>query len=167
MQFKTIIFPAFLPGISFFVSESESVHSSRTNMFLSESGGKFWSWWLEVLEFWHFPILFWPLIVVWLSSTEILQDFLDEILNNLDLAKNIYQKSNDEKSYLTSLKNTTGIGKDTSFNACFINVEKNVVIDNNTLIKNKLDVSGVEISNNLLVHVDSRMNNKLDVYFEV
>ena len=30
-------------------------------------------------------------------------------------------------------------------------------------MNNKLDVSGVEISNNLLVHVDSRMNNKLDV----
>ena len=65
--------------------------------------------------------------------------------------------------FMDSVKNTTGIGKDTSFNACFINVEKNVVIDNNTLIKNKLDVSGVEISNNLFVHVDSRMNNKLDV----
>ena len=30
-------------------------------------------------------------------------------------------------------------------------------------MNNKLDVSGVELSNNLLVHVDSRMNNKLDV----
>ena len=39
---------------------------------------------------------------------EILQDFLDEILTNLEITKNIYQKSNDEKSYLTAVKNTTG-----------------------------------------------------------
>ena len=39
---------------------------------------------------------------------EILQDFLDEILINLEKTKNIYQKSNDEKSYLTAVKNTTG-----------------------------------------------------------
>ena len=39
---------------------------------------------------------------------EILEDFLSEVLNNLDLAKNIYRKSNEEKNYLTSIKNTTG-----------------------------------------------------------
>tara|TARA_B110000444_G_C18792063_1_gene572934 strand:- start:248 stop:1549 length:1302 start_codon:yes stop_codon:yes gene_type:complete len=39
---------------------------------------------------------------------EILEDFLIEVLNNLELAKNIYQKSNDEKNYLTSIKNATG-----------------------------------------------------------
>jgi preprotein translocase subunit SecA len=39
---------------------------------------------------------------------KILEDFLDEILSNLELVKNIYQKSNDEKTYLTSIKNTTG-----------------------------------------------------------
>ena len=39
---------------------------------------------------------------------EILEDFLSEVLNNLDLAKDIYRKSNEEKNYLTSIKNTTG-----------------------------------------------------------
>ena len=39
---------------------------------------------------------------------EILEDFLDEFLNNLEKARNIYQKSNDKKSYLASIKSTTG-----------------------------------------------------------
>ncbi len=39
---------------------------------------------------------------------EILEDFLSEVLNNLEIAKNTYQTSNDEKSYLASIKNTTG-----------------------------------------------------------
>ncbi len=39
---------------------------------------------------------------------EILNDFLNEILNNLEKVRNIYQKSNDEKTYLTSIKNTLG-----------------------------------------------------------
>ena len=39
---------------------------------------------------------------------EILEDFLNEVLINLDKIKNIYQKSNDKKSYLASMKNTTG-----------------------------------------------------------
>ncbi len=39
---------------------------------------------------------------------EILEDFLNEILNNFKKIKNIYLKSNDEKSYLSSIKNTTG-----------------------------------------------------------
>ena len=39
---------------------------------------------------------------------EILEDFLIEVLNNLETVKNIYQKSNDQKSYLASIKNTTG-----------------------------------------------------------
>jgi preprotein translocase subunit SecA len=39
---------------------------------------------------------------------EILKDFLDEVLDNLEIVKNNYQKSNDEKTYLTSLKNTLG-----------------------------------------------------------
>tara|TARA_B110001452_G_scaffold179014_1_gene150224 strand:- start:554 stop:3106 length:2553 start_codon:yes stop_codon:yes gene_type:complete len=39
---------------------------------------------------------------------EILEDFLSEILNNLISAKNSYQTSNDEKKFLTSIKNTTG-----------------------------------------------------------
>ncbi len=39
---------------------------------------------------------------------EILDEFFDEVLENLELSRNIYQKSNDEKSYLASIKNTTG-----------------------------------------------------------
>jgi preprotein translocase subunit SecA len=39
---------------------------------------------------------------------EILEDFLIEVLDNLELVKNTYQKSNDEKNYLTSTKNATG-----------------------------------------------------------
>ncbi len=39
---------------------------------------------------------------------DILNDFLDEVMEGLTSIKNIYQKSNDEKSYLASIKNTTG-----------------------------------------------------------
>ena len=39
---------------------------------------------------------------------EILKDFLVEILNNLKLVKNTFEKSNDKKNYLTEIKNTTG-----------------------------------------------------------
>jgi len=37
-----------------------------------------------------------------------LEDFLNEVLNNLEIIKNAYQKSTDEKNYLTSIKNATG-----------------------------------------------------------
>ncbi len=39
---------------------------------------------------------------------EILEDFLNEVLNNLEMTRNIYQKSNDKKSYLASMKNILG-----------------------------------------------------------
>ena len=39
---------------------------------------------------------------------KVLQDFLVEVLKNLELAKGIYEKSNNEKNYLTAIKNTTG-----------------------------------------------------------
>ena len=39
---------------------------------------------------------------------EILDDFLNEVLFNLETIKNVYQKTNDKKSYLASIKNTTG-----------------------------------------------------------
>ena len=42
------------------------------------------------------------------SVEEILDDFLIEVSNTLEVAKNTYQKSNDEKNYLTSVKNITG-----------------------------------------------------------
>ena len=85
---------------------------------------------------------------------EILQDFLDEILNNLDLAKNIYQKSNDEKSYLTSLKNTTGniIDDKTLISMASLNKLKfSEKIKNFYLSKKKerVNIMGSEESNNL------------------
>ena len=39
---------------------------------------------------------------------EILEDFLNEILSNLEKIRSVYQKSNDEKSYLASIKSTIG-----------------------------------------------------------
>ena len=44
-----------------------------------------------------------------------------------------------------------------------VEVSNNLIVHVDSRMNNKLDVSGIEISNNLLVHVDSRMNNKLDV----
>ncbi|MDC0344222.1 preprotein translocase subunit SecA [Pelagibacteraceae bacterium] len=40
--------------------------------------------------------------------TDILDTFLSENLNNLENIKNNYQKSNDKKTYLTAIKNSTG-----------------------------------------------------------
>ena len=42
------------------------------------------------------------------NITEILEDFLNEVLNNLEKVRNVYQKSNDKKIYLASIKSTTG-----------------------------------------------------------
>ena len=42
------------------------------------------------------------------NINEILQDFFDEILVNLNSVKQNFQKSEDEKSYLTEIKNITG-----------------------------------------------------------
>ena len=39
---------------------------------------------------------------------EILEDFLEEISNNLEITKNIYQKTKDEKNYITTIKSSTG-----------------------------------------------------------
>ena len=39
---------------------------------------------------------------------EILEDFLGEVLDNLEKIRSVYQKSNDEKSYLASIKSITG-----------------------------------------------------------
>ena len=40
--------------------------------------------------------------------SEILNDFFNEILSNLSISKTNYQKSGDEKNYLTEIKNITG-----------------------------------------------------------
>ena len=42
------------------------------------------------------------------NINEILKDFFDEILVNLNLVRENFQKSGDEKSYLTEIKNITG-----------------------------------------------------------
>ena len=42
------------------------------------------------------------------NISAILEDFLDETTSNLENIKNDYQKSNDKKNYLTSIKNVTG-----------------------------------------------------------
>ena len=39
---------------------------------------------------------------------EILDDFLNELIDNLETLRNSYQKTNDKKTYLTSIKNTFG-----------------------------------------------------------
>ncbi len=39
---------------------------------------------------------------------EVIKDFFEEILINLEKFKDIYQKTNDKKSYLSSIKNVTG-----------------------------------------------------------
>ena len=42
------------------------------------------------------------------NISEILKDFFDEILINLNLVRENFQKSGDEKKYLTEIKNITG-----------------------------------------------------------
>jgi preprotein translocase subunit SecA len=42
------------------------------------------------------------------NINEVLKDFFDEILINLNLVRANFQKSGDEKSYLTEIKNITG-----------------------------------------------------------
>ena len=42
------------------------------------------------------------------NINEILKDFFDEILTNLDIVRTNYQKSGDEKNYITEIKNITG-----------------------------------------------------------
>ena len=42
------------------------------------------------------------------NISDILKDFFDEILNNLNISKNKYQKDGDQKNYLTKIKNITG-----------------------------------------------------------
>ena len=43
-----------------------------------------------------------------INISEILKDFFEEILKDLNIARLNYQKSNDEKRYLTEIKNITG-----------------------------------------------------------
>ena len=85
---------------------------------------------------------------------DILEDFLKEVLNNLDLAKNIYKKSNDERNYLTTVKNTTGSilnGKElietTSLNSGeFIKKIKDLYTSKRN---SRIEVIGINENNNL------------------
>ena len=85
---------------------------------------------------------------------EILKDFLDEVLNNLEIVKNNYQKSNDEKTYLTSLKNTLGnaiIDEDLISIAALNKEQFSEKIKNLYLSKNKerINIVGIEENNDL------------------
>ena len=42
------------------------------------------------------------------NTEEILSDFLEEVINKLEIEKNLYQKTNDKKTYLSSLKSIIG-----------------------------------------------------------
>ncbi len=85
---------------------------------------------------------------------EILGDFLNEILSNLQKARNIYQKSNDEKSYLASIKSTTGniINDKDLISMAFLSQEqfakkiKDLYLSKK---KERTDIIGVEENNNL------------------
>ena len=85
---------------------------------------------------------------------EILEDFLNEILNNLEIIKNAYQKSNDEKSYLASIKNIAGnvisdkeLISMTSLNKDqFAEKIKNLYLAKK---KKRTDMIGIEENNNL------------------
>ena len=85
---------------------------------------------------------------------EILEDFLNEVLNNLEKVRNIYQKSNDEKSYLASIKNTTGniisdkelISMASLDQKKFINKIKDLYLSKK---KDRASIIGVEENNNL------------------
>ena len=85
---------------------------------------------------------------------EILVDFLNEILNNLEQTKNIYQKSNNEKNYLTSVKNTTGnaLSDKELISISTLNKEEFIKkIQGLYLLKRKtrIDLVGVDENNNL------------------
>ena len=85
---------------------------------------------------------------------EILTDFLNEILNNLEQTKNIYQKSNNEKNYLTSVKNTTGnaLSDKELMSISTLNKEEFIKkIQELYLLKRKarIDLVGVDENNNL------------------
>ena len=85
---------------------------------------------------------------------EILKDFLNEVIDNLELTKNMYQKSNNEKKYLTSIKNTTGnvlsdneLVKITSLKKDdFINKIKNLYLSKR---KVRIDLVGTEENSSL------------------
>ncbi len=85
---------------------------------------------------------------------KILDDFLNEVINNLETVRNIYQKSNDKKTYLTSIKNTFGnaINDEDLISIASLNKEqfsqkiKNIYLSKK---KKRIDMIGVEENSNL------------------
>ncbi len=85
---------------------------------------------------------------------EILDDFLIEVINNLETVRNIYQKSNDKKTYLTSLKNTFGnaMNDEDLISIAYLNKEqfsqkiKNIYSSKK---KKRIDMIGIEENSNL------------------
>ena len=85
---------------------------------------------------------------------EILGDFLDEVLINLESAKSIFQKTKDEKNYLTSIKNITGniLNDKDLINLGFLDKDKFIAkIKELYLLKRKarIDMAGIDENNNL------------------
>ncbi len=84
----------------------------------------------------------------------ILDDFLNEVINYLETTRNIYQKSNDKKTYLTSIKNTLGnaINDEDLISISSLNKEqfsekiKDIYLSKK---KKRMDMIGVEENNNL------------------
>ena len=79
------------------------------------------------------------------NITEMLNDFYEEILKDLEIAKDSYQKSKDEK-YLTELKNITGNSLDdvklkeiTSKKADFIKEMRDLFIEKQ---RSRIDILG-------------------------
>ncbi len=85
---------------------------------------------------------------------EILEDFLKEVLSNLEKAKNFYKKSNDEKSYLAAIKNTTGsiINDKDLINMASLSQEQFVTKIKDLYLskkKERASIVGIEENNNL------------------
>ena len=85
---------------------------------------------------------------------KILDDFLNEVISNLETVRNIYQKSNNKKTYLTSIKNTFGnaINDEDLISIASLNKEqfsqkiKNIYLSKK---KKRIDIIGNEENNNL------------------
>jgi len=85
---------------------------------------------------------------------EILDDFLNEVINNLETVRNIYQKSNDKKTYLASIKNTFGnaINDEDLISIASLNKEqfsqkiKNIYLSKK---KKRIEMIGVEENNSI------------------
>ena len=79
------------------------------------------------------------------NINDILKDFFDELLNNLNKVRENFQKSGDEKSYLTEIKNITG----------------NVINDNELLKFGKLKEE--EFNKNIQYLYDEKKNSRVKI----